>query len=556
PFSDSSYIHYAWTIPPAFASTAITFVLSSVSFKVQRLAPWYAMADERSNGVPGSQSIFVDYLDCLPHNVLRKSFKNGHRMVLMCVMATLISNTLSAFLTSLFYLQPAMRSSIIPMWKASDIGLAHWYNDLWSVYLAVTGMSTDFANGVNNKSAASPWISDDHWAVGPFEVMPGANAAAFRRASNMTVILPAIQTNDGCEETQIDLKFMKVDGLIAGWNATATGKSTGCVENREIWLSNICCDANGKGCCENWGGDVNPCGHRQASGQPLDPSQQSFVYWTARMISNDTKVAPQVSMTICKPSYEIHRDSKVMIDSSTLSVINVTPPTSTTETNDVGEQVSPMLNGSAFNGFDLDWFHAPDDDIVGLRKQSIRTSLVSTINLQGVQMIDSDRDPYTDENWGYTNITRRVYARYMTHLARRLYFSAPDEGTVTSRAASSSSTQGLSIRATSKTDVVLYTVQILLFVNGLMTGLSVAVLFTSALGVGYTAFAARATRHVVLPTGKEGAIAINAIASQGIMATMTGQKPKEARYTLTTTPVKTKSGKTELIPVIVAVESS
>ncbi|KAG8808388.1 hypothetical protein FRC18_005051 [Serendipita sp. 400] len=83
PFSDSSYIHYAWTIPPAFASTAITFVLSSVSFKVQRLAPWYAMADERSNGVPGSQSIFVDYLDCLPHNVLRKSFKNGHRMVLM-----------------------------------------------------------------------------------------------------------------------------------------------------------------------------------------------------------------------------------------------------------------------------------------------------------------------------------------------------------------------------------------------------------------------------------------------------------------------------------------
>ncbi|KAG8767414.1 hypothetical protein FRC20_006219 [Serendipita sp. 405] len=448
------------------------------------------------------------------------------------------------------------------MWKASDVGLVHWYNSLWGVYLAVNGMSTDFSNGVNNTPAVSSWISDRGWAVGPFEVMPGGNATDFRQASNMTAILPAIQTRGGCEGTQIELKFIKADGPVAGWNATATGERTGCVHTREIWLSNICCDANGKGCCENWAGDVNACGQRQASGQPLDPSQQSFVYWTARMISNDTAVAPQVSVTICKPSYTIYRNSVVTLDSSTLAVLNVTPPTFTDEEDNdgAGGQVSPLLNGSTFNGFDLDWFHPAGDDIVGWRKHSIRTSLVSTINLQGVRMMENGSDPYVDASWGYTNITKKVYGRYMAHLARQLYFRAPDEETVRSRGARPSSSPSSkrvgSMRPSKTTDIVLYTVRLMLFVNGLMVGLSVLVLFASAIGVGYTAFAARARRGAVLPTKKEGSIATNAIAAQGVIATMMGPKPQEARYTLTTNSIQTGSGQTEPTPVIVTVESS
>ncbi|KAG8836502.1 hypothetical protein FRB91_008630, partial [Serendipita sp. 411] len=80
PVSNSQYIHYAWTVPPAIIATVIPIVLSAISFKVQRLAPWYAMVDASSAGAPGSLSVFLDYLDYIAFKALYKSFRNGHKM--------------------------------------------------------------------------------------------------------------------------------------------------------------------------------------------------------------------------------------------------------------------------------------------------------------------------------------------------------------------------------------------------------------------------------------------------------------------------------------------
>src|ERR1700722_5441550 len=81
-----------------------------------------------------------------------------------------------------------------------------------------------------------------------------------------------------------------------------------------IRLSTVCCDSQGNGCCDNWDGDVTMCGRTQPDGSPLDQSQQSFVFWTARMISVDNSSTPNVSITICTPSYEIWRNVDALVD--------------------------------------------------------------------------------------------------------------------------------------------------------------------------------------------------------------------------------------------------
>ena len=148
--------------------------------------------------------------------------------------AGLLSQTLPTLLNPLIYLRPAMSDSTVPMWKAADVGLANSYRDLWGFYTAVMGTSTDINNSVGDLPAASPWISNNGWAVGPFQVASGNATTSLLRSSNITAILPAIRTYHGCEPTKLVLSFKGVNGSQATWGATGIGKETGCVHSREI----------------------------------------------------------------------------------------------------------------------------------------------------------------------------------------------------------------------------------------------------------------------------------------------------------------------------------
>lgn len=78
PVSSSSYMHYAWTVPPPLIGTLISFVVAEIAFKAQRLMPWFAMHRKPQ---PYSRSVGLDYLDDVTFLVPWYSLKNKHWLV-------------------------------------------------------------------------------------------------------------------------------------------------------------------------------------------------------------------------------------------------------------------------------------------------------------------------------------------------------------------------------------------------------------------------------------------------------------------------------------------
>ena len=75
-------MHYAWTTPPAIIATILGLLLGAISFKMQRLMPWFAMADAQETGALGDKSVFLDYPDHPSPLVPYHSYRNRHWMVL------------------------------------------------------------------------------------------------------------------------------------------------------------------------------------------------------------------------------------------------------------------------------------------------------------------------------------------------------------------------------------------------------------------------------------------------------------------------------------------
>ena len=262
------------------------------------------------------------------------------------------------------------------------------------------------------------------------------------------------------------------------------------------------------------------------------------------MVSRDPSIPPEVSITICKPYYRIHRAATVTLDTSTRAVLNVTVDQENKLesvphhqiTTRAAEQVDPIFNGSTFNGFALDWFHLPwawdQNDIVGARKVAIRTALLSTINSQGVAFMDGGGDPY--ENDMYTNITRKVYARYMAHVARQVYFRPPDFDTVQGRARLVSRDTNSTALAPKPTDVRLHTIYLKLFVNDTMAFAATIVLSICSICVAFTAYAIWRRRDTILPESNEGAISVNAVAARDAIGAIMDQNGPSRRYKLET----------------------
>ena len=76
-------MHFAWTVPPPLIGTAIGLTLTTVSFKVQRLIPWFSMAraSEQGLGLSADESVKLDYLDKFPLFVPWASLRRNHWVV-------------------------------------------------------------------------------------------------------------------------------------------------------------------------------------------------------------------------------------------------------------------------------------------------------------------------------------------------------------------------------------------------------------------------------------------------------------------------------------------
>jgi hypothetical protein len=74
-------MHFAWTIPPPLIGTAIGLALTAVSFKVQRLIPWFSMARAPDKGLSADESVKLDYLDKFSLFVPWASLRRSHWVV-------------------------------------------------------------------------------------------------------------------------------------------------------------------------------------------------------------------------------------------------------------------------------------------------------------------------------------------------------------------------------------------------------------------------------------------------------------------------------------------
>ncbi len=249
-----------------------------------------------------------------------------------------------------------------------------------------------------------------------------------------------------------------------------------------------CCDAQGEGCCNKSGGDLDPCGHTQNNGLPLVASQQSVVFWTARLTSLDLANLPDVNITICTPSYILYPNATVLIDVPSKTILQVTTPVAIPNP---PPQVDPSFNGSTFNGFDLTYF-SPDGTPgeVSDRKIAIRTGLLSAI---------SPTWPYSPSlNDSYTSIVSKAYLTYLTLVGREVYFR--------SRLPSDDPPTGT---------VLFHTPEMRLFVNDLAAHLTSVVLFIMVVGLTTAAWHLWRLRDKYVPQF-EGRIATSTIAAQGI----------------------------------------
>ena len=157
------------------------------------------------------------------------------------------------------------------------------------------------------------------------------------------------------------------------------------------------------------------CGRTQPDGSPLDQSQQSFVFWTARMISVDNSSTPNVSITICTPSYEIWQNVNALVDINSKILLDID---SSGGRADPSLQIDPIFNYTAFNGFSLDYFQPANSGIEGNRKSAISTGLLTAIVFQGEYW------PFSAYyNNSFTFITQNVYLTYLTLVAREVYFT-------------------------------------------------------------------------------------------------------------------------------------
>lgn len=254
-------------------------------------------------------------------------------------------------------------------------------------------------------------------------------------------------------------------------------------------LSIPCCNPDGTGCCDNWDGDLTTCGRSQPDGSPLDPSQQSFVFWTARLASLNSSRLPHISVTICTPSCQLRQNINVLVDVTSNAVLQAIP------NSDETLEVDPMFNGSTFNGFGLDYFNNASASIEGYRKGAIRTGLLSAIVFKGETWPYS---PYLNNS--YTFITQNVYLTYLSLMARDVYYTL--EGPIFNLTSNSGT-------------VVLHSPEVRLFVDRLSAHLGSGILGTIALGLCITAISLFRMRNSHIPE-TEGAISSVGIATKDL----------------------------------------
>jgi hypothetical protein len=236
----------------------------------------------------------------------------------------------------------------------------------------------------------------------------------------------------------------------------------------------------------------------------LDLSQQSFVFWIGRMISNDPRQLPNVSITICTPKYQLYPEVTAIVDSKNNAILEVLLPNDTIP--DPPLEVDPLFNGSTFNGYALDWFNpavsTPSDPVIEAdRKTAIRTGLLTAIVFQGESYLDNNVNPYADD--GYFNITNMAYTNYLSHVAHEVYFKLPSTDLA--------STSGV------PKNVTIHTEELRLYVNSVSAYVSAGLLALLVLGLLAASYQLYDIRGIQIPE-HEGTIYTNAMAARGVLS--------------------------------------
>ncbi|KDQ16308.1 hypothetical protein BOTBODRAFT_259741 [Botryobasidium botryosum FD-172 SS1] len=459
---------------------------------MQRVMPWLAMAESPQ---PPSTSIELDYQDHLAPLVPFRAVKNKHWPVAASSVAALCALLFSPVMGPVMSLQLTIIDQMELVTKSSQPGLVHWYNDLEGFYAAMTDTSSAMRSGVNGLPSSSAWVPNTGWTVGAFTTNSSIAGAAVTAIQQQYLLPPsisatvsAVQSFAGCESTNLTVTS---DGSM-NYGVTAIGSETGCTYKFILSLNTLCYDSKGDNCCDNWGGDVTPCGRTQPNGQPLDPSQQSFVFWTGRMVSLDAKFKPNASVTICTPKYVLWRGVNALIDATTHAVLDLIPPATPP---DPMLQIDPLFNYSKFNGYALDYFYNGTGAIELNRRSAIQMGLLSAIVTQG------ETWPYSAYlNDSYTFITANVYLRYLALVAREVYFT--EQSSTFPDTANSG-------------NVTIHMPQVRLFVNTLAASFATGILVIILICLLTVTYFVWKTRHLSIPR-EEGRIATSIIAGAAV----------------------------------------
>ncbi|KAJ7368063.1 hypothetical protein DFH08DRAFT_761565 [Mycena albidolilacea] len=378
-------MHYVYTLPPVIVAAVIVALWAWTDIEIKKMQPY---VDLVRGDAPPEKSLLLDYTRTNNFVVWTSAARNRHWVVTgasIMVLVTLCFQPLGSALLS-------VRNTWIPLPDAtlSSISTVSLNQDLEFQDLTIFLTAAGYASASVGYNLQQPPFIWESYTVMPFQIPTDL-------ATNGTLITnaTAIKSETNCVPGQVTMTN-HTDG--SGWTNSLSQN----------------------GCSFSWEVDhtaqtlfgTSPCGN---SSTP--PQFQPIVFWFFTYVPT-----AQSSATICNPAISLW-DAAVTLDLASGNVTNVHQlqpfdASSSNFSSISGNLTGEPLNGRAYNGIDFTLINP--DRFTTERKTAIQLTMPAAVFQAAVQSPQGVSGSFSSDL--FVNWSNDVYARYLTLIAKAVYF--------------------------------------------------------------------------------------------------------------------------------------
>jgi len=378
-------MHYVYTLPPVIVAAVIVALWAWTDIEIKKMQPY---VDLVHGDASPEKSLLLDYTRTNNFVVWTSAARNRHWVVTgasIMVLATLCFQPLASALLSVRNTWIPLPDVTLTTLSAVTLNQSPEFQDL-SVFLTASG----YASASVGYNLQNPPFILDVYTVAPFQIPTDL-------ATNGTLIAntTAIKTDTHCVSASVSMT-QRTDGT--GWNNSLS--LNGC---SLAWVVDHAAETL-------FGSSTPDCNNS------TPPQFLPVVFWFFSY-----QPTPQASATFCTPTISLW-EAAVTLDLGSGNVTNVhelRPFTSSSPFSSLsGNLTGPPLNGRAYNGinFTLD---NPDEFVIA-RMNATQLTMPAAVFQAAVQSQQGLEGSFEADL--FVNLSNQVYAKYLTLIAKAVYF--------------------------------------------------------------------------------------------------------------------------------------